>query len=476
MSKTSLAALIATALVTWSVNSHAQSSPAPSDPYPLAAAGWGPEAGSGLYYSRWVEDWASMRSEGVAPSLKALPLGKGVNLTFSTETRLRYDDGATAAGDNVQQGLLRNVLGVDLRFNPSLRLYAELGSGSSGGTGNATTANFENKQSLQQLFVEARTTVGSTLVGAMIGRQEFADGPRQLVSLSDGPNLHRTWNGTRLYLHGETLRIGAFDLRATRLGHGGFDETIAHAERLQGVNASLVVARGPDERNIYLEPFWLHSENPSLGTGLEEGADDRDTVGARFWGQRGQFRFDATLAHQSGHYAGRGIDAWGLFLVQSVGLMDSGWKPRLTAHVDAATGDRKGSGEHQGFNPLYSSSNYLGEGRFLALRNLLLVAPGVSVSPSAATNLSAEYGFARRLTSVDAAYGGGVRSYAGTSVVAGHQVGGLLRVSGSWSGDWIGNSKVTITGGYERLHAGEVLRSAQLGSAGYGYVSVTSRY
>src|SRR5690606_37944616 len=208
----------------------------------------------------------------------------------------------------------------------------------------------------------------------------------------------------------------------------------------------------------------------------EAGADDRDTFSARLWGQRGSFRCDATLAHQSGNYGGRGIDAWAVLLVQSLTLAETAWKPRLTARIDAASGDRAGDDEHQGFNQLYSSSNYLGEGRFLALRNLLLVAPGVSVSPSASTNVALEYGFARRLTSEDAAYGGGMRSYAGTREAAGHRIGGLLRVSGSWTGDWIGNNKVTLTGGYEYLDAGEVLKAAQLRSAGYGYLSMTLRY
>jgi hypothetical protein len=470
-----LGALIAAVLGPGSAVASAQVQPAPADPYPLTAAGWGPEAGNGLYYSRWVEDWTSMRAAGTAPSLKALPLGKGISLTFSTETRLRYEDAAPLQGGDIQQGLLRSVLGADLRFNSGLRLYAEIGSGDSGGTGNVTAASFDNKESLQQLFVDARTTVHATLVGAMVGRQEFADGPRQLISLSDGPNLHRTWNGMRFYLHDENCRLGAFDLRATRMGRGGFDETIDHAERLQGMTASVLLSRGAEAGNIHLDPFWFHSESAVAVPADAAGTDARDTLGARLWGQRGPLRFDVTLAHQSGRYMGRGVDAWGLFAVQSFALADSGWKPRLTAHVDVASGDHAGKGQ-QGFNQLYSSSNYLGEGRFLALRNLLLVAPGLAVAPSASTNLAVEYGLARRLTSEDAAYGGGMRSYDGTRAAAGHQIGGLLRVSGSWTGSWVGNNKVTLSSGYEYLDAGEVLRAAQFRSAGYGYVSVTLRY
>lgn len=58
------------------------------------------------------------------------------------------------------------------------------------------------------------------VAGFMAGRQEFADGPRQLISLSDGPNRWTTWTGVRLYAHGSRMRIGAFDFRATRLDRG----------------------------------------------------------------------------------------------------------------------------------------------------------------------------------------------------------------------------------------------------------------
>jgi hypothetical protein len=471
---------VAAALGLWSQTSHSQQQPEPSDPYPLVAAGWGPEAGGGLYYSRWVEDWTALRAAGTAPDLKALPLPGGITLTLSTETRIRhdaFDNGRLLPGDDYQQSLFRNMLGADLRLTSGLRVYAELGSGYVNGRSGTASANLHNKRSLQQLFAEARITAGSTMMGAMVGRQEFADGPRQLVSLGDGPNLHRTWNGMRLYLHQQRFRVGAFDLRATRLERGGFDEKVDHDQRLQGLNASFVVSRGRDERNVYLEPFWIHSESPAAdSTAAAPGTDERHTLGARIWGQYGELKFDLTVARQSGERLDRDIDAWGIFAVQSLSLGDSGWKPRLTSHVDVASGGTPASRRSGGFNPLYSSSNYLGEGRFLSLSNLLLVAPGVAVSPSPATTLSVEYGFARRLSERDAAYAGGMRAYAGTEDVQGHEIGGLTRFAGTWTGVWLDSTHVTLTAGYEYLAAGAVLDRARLASGGHAYVGATLRY
>lgn len=452
-----------------------RTAPIPADPYPFAAAGWGPEAGHGLMVSRWVEDWTGLRVTGKAPPLKAVPLGHDASLTLSTEARLRSDmfrNGQLVRGNDYDQAHFRGIVGADMRFNSHFRLYGELGTGQVVGRRDVATANFQNDASLQQLFLDVRGHLGPTLVGVIVGRQEFADGPRQLISASDGPNLHRTWNGTRFYVHGRRLRLGVFDLRVTRLGRDSFDERINHAERLQGINVSLIFSsdRGP---NLYLDPFWFHREMPTFRSGGRIGHDQRDTYGARLWGRKGALRFDWTLARQTGETLGRDIDAWGLFAVQSVALTDKGWKPRVTAHVDIATGSGAyGNGALTGFNPLYASSNYLGEGQFLSLSNLLLVAPGISASPTATTTLAIEYGFARRLRESDAAYAGGMRAYADTHDVSGHEIGGLLRVAWTWSA----TKHLTLSLNYEHMAAGDVLRRARLPSGSYGYAGATFRY
>jgi hypothetical protein len=306
----------------------------------------------------------------------------------------------------------------------------------------------------------------------MVGRQEFSDGPRQLVSLSDGPNIHRTWNGARLYVHGERSRVGAFDLRATRQRPGAFDEGINNAERLQGLNASLIVSPGAGP-NVYLEPFWIHSEKPDFRSGGRIGRDVRDTLGARLWGRYGRLRFGWTLAHQTGGFGDRDINAWGLFAVQSFELSNVGWKPRVTSHIDIASGGGAyGSGTLKGFNQLYASSNYLGEGQFLSLSNLLMIAPGISVSPTSRANFSFEYGIARRLKEDDAAYAGGMRAYAGTQNVPGHKTGGLIRIAGTYSA----SKHLTLFVNYEHLAVGGVLKRVGLPSGSYGYVGATFRY
>lgn len=448
--------------------------PAPADPYPLMAAGWGMEVGNGLMYSRWAEDWTGMRAAGRAPSLKAIPLVGEASLTLSAEGRLRYDAYENKILDpekSYKQGNFRGIVGADLRLNPNVRVYSEVGSGHVESHRSEVSANFQNKASLQQLFIDTRTQVDSKLIGAMVGRQEFTDGPKQLLSLSDGPNLHRTWNGGRFYLHDQKFRLGAFDLRATRQQREAFDEQIDYSERLQGINASFIVsAAGP---NTYFEPFWFHSVNPVFRMGGETGLDRRDTLGARIWGRLDKARFDWTVAHQTGDFMDRDIDSWALFAIHSVSLSNENWNPRVTARVDIASGGGTyGTQTIHAFNPLYVSSNYIGEGQFLSLSNLVMVTPGLAISPAPRTNISFDYGTARRLKEGDAVYAGGMRAYTGTQNISGQVIGSLFRFIASWSLD----DEHSVFFNYEYFKVGEILKQAGFPPGRYGYVGTTFRY
>jgi hypothetical protein len=286
---------------------------------------------------------------------------------------------------------------------------------------------------LQQLFVELRGKLGSTLLGGMLGRQEFSDGPRQLMSLQNGPNLRRTWNGLRLYAHDENWRVGLFHFRGTLFEQDAFDERVDEDLRLQGVNASFVLAEGQKASKLFLDPFWYHTEDPRFPVGGVRGRDVRDTFGLRLWGKRGPWGLDWTLTHQLGEFGTRDVEAWAAFAAQMLRLSSASWKPSLGLRIDAASGGGSfGSGTLRAFNPLFPSKGYIAQGNFLAASNLLMFTPSFSIHPSDALDLRLSYGFVRRLDEQDAVYSGLMRPYAGTQNVSGHEVGGLARFGARW--------------------------------------------
>lgn len=271
-------------------------------------------------------------------------------------------------------------------------------------------------------------------------------------------------------MHAEHVRAGAFYFCATKLGRAGFDEQIDCDECLRGANGSFAITRGERGSGVFLDPFWLNSEIPSVRLHGETHDDRRDTLGIRLWGRTGRLGFDWTMAHQIGHHGSREVDAWGSFSSQDWLLADSPWRPRATVHFDLASGGDE-HGVMRTFHPLYSSSSYLGEGRLLSLSNLILLAPGLSVTPTSSTRVSVEYGMAWRFDPEDSVYGFGLRAYPGSDDVAGNEIGGLLRVEARWEGP----ANLSVACGYERLFAGTVFDRAGLPDGEHAFLSVTLR-
>ncbi len=448
---------------------------APRDPYPAAAAGWGQQISRDISLIRWAEDWTARRVAGTAPALKALPIGAAVSLTMSGELRARHDayaNGRLQDGDRFRQDLLRATIGADVRLEHWLQGYAEITTGQVSGRRRESGANFQNDVAVQQLFANVRGHTGGVLLGAMLGRQEFADGPRQLLSVSDGPNLHRTWNGLRLYAHGRRVRVGAFDFRVTRPGRGAFDDAVDGGEQLRGVNASIIALRCASA-TLYVDPFWLRSDQPASRAGGLDGRDVRHTYGVRLWSRGRIMTGDWTLARQEGRHGEHAVEAWGVFAVQSLVLSRRWWQPRLDLRVDVASGGgTRGVGTRREFSPLYASTGYLNEGQFLSLANLALIAPGLTLAPASGTSVSLEYGLAWRMSSADPVRGGGMRAYSATRDVGGRRIGSLTRLSAS---RLVGDRSLLFVA-YELLGAGPIFHRAQIPSGHYAIIGTTVRY
>ena len=392
-----------------------------------------------------------------------VPEPGAVSWRTSAEARFRYElrdePGASGPAERV---LTRGVIGGELGAASGVRAYGEVASGdvSAGRTGAAP--NQRNALSLQQLWLEVPVPVATGHVTARLGRQEFDDGPRQLISVSDGPNLHRTWNGLRLAIGEPGLKLGAFAFRATQPGRHGFDERVSRTERLAGMTAAFTFPHAGGSLDV--DPFWFRTQKPGA---------TRDTLGARVSGRRGGLVFDWCAAAQSGHTADRDVDAWAIFGSQSLELSDRGWKPRAGVRLDVASGEGADRARTSGrFDPLYASSSYLGEGLFLSASNLLMVSPGVSFSPTARVKLAMDCGFVQRLDVHDSAFAGQLRAYPGTNAVDGRAIGRLLRVACQWSV----SPRMTVGFDCEHLARGEVLRRAGLGSRSYAHGSVSLRY
>jgi hypothetical protein len=462
-------------------------STAEPDPYPIVAAGWGGYSEQ-FATSRWAEDWTKRRAAGTAPPLKAMPLfGRDdINLTISSELRLRdesYDNGGLVRHNDYHNVELRAIVGANLELGDHFRVYGELGHATVWGhgdgytviyKGNTVSAGYQNDIAVQQAFGEARTMIGSNvLVGVMAGRMEFADGPKQLVSVSNGNSLHRTFNGFRTYLHTDRFRLSVFRGYVTILGTGGFDEHVNHGEELTAVNGSISLLPFSKSQSLFLDPLWFHTYNLK-DPGATSGLGHRDTYGARLWGRRGPVVFDWMAFRQTGDHLGRDVDAWGATFDTGYQLFSDGWKPRVGLRLDLASGGGSydKTGTIHAFSPVYQSSSYLGEGKLLGDSNLMLISPTLSLTPLKPVKVSMEYDLVRRMNENDAFYASGLKPYAGTQNVKGYEVGTFGRINV----DWAVTPNVGIEMEAERLQAGHVLHRAGYGSGNYLLLGLDLKY
>lgn len=431
------------------VNSTATTLPAPKATSPR----W--PAGLSLVFL-----WVAL---GGAAAAETTPAPGAFSFRTSAEARFRCEirDEPGTAGRTARL-LTRGVIGGEVGTAAGMRAYGEFVSGDVSADRSEAAPNQRNALSLQQLWLEVPVPVATAHVTARLGRQEFDDGPRQLISVSDGPNLHRTWNGLRLAIGEPGLKLGAFAFRATQPGRHGFDERVSRTERLAGMTAAFTFPHAGG--SLEVDPFWFRTQKPGA---------TRDTLGARVWGGRGDFAFDWCAAAQSGHAGDRDVGAWAIFGSQSLALGHQGWRPRAGVRIDVASGEGADRARTSGrFDPLHASSGYLGEGLFLSASNLLMISPGVSFAPTGRVKIAVDYGLAQRLDVRDAAFAGQLRAYPGTNAVGGREIGRLLRVACQWSV----SPRMTIGFDGEHLARGAVLRHAGLRSRSYAHGSVSLRY
>jgi hypothetical protein len=469
------------------ISSLVEQATAQPGPYPSVASGWGGFSDE-FATSRWAEDWTALKAEGQAPPLKAMPLfGRDdINLTLSGELRIRdemYDNGGLVRHDDYHNVELRAIVGADLHITDHFRFYGELGHATVWGHGDGYTviykgttvsAGYQNAISVQQAFGEARTMIGSDLlVGVMAGRMEFSDGPRQLVSVSNGNSLHRTFNGFRTYLQTDRFRISVFRGYVTTLNTGGFDEHVDHGEELTAVNGSISLIPYGKEQSLFLDPLWFHTYNVK-DPGAKSGLGHRDTYGTRLWGKRGALSFDWMAFRQTGDHLGRNVSAWAATLDTSVRLTTAWWRPRVGLRLDMSSGGGSyaKTGPIEAFSPVYQSSNYLGEGKLLGDSNLMLIAPTLVLTPAKPIRVTMEYDLVRRMSQDDAFYASGLKPYAGTQNVKGYEVGTYGRINVDYA--LTRNVGLELEG--ETLQAGHVLHRAGYGSGKYLLLGLDIKY
>ena len=383
---------------------------------------------------RWDEDysWLADRphtSLDLPLALKHLPLDSDGNVaaSFGGEYRIRVDsyerpDFGARDAPSFTSRQQRFLAHADLRLGPDLRAFVQLGAATEQGREPGPRPGDRSHIDLSQAFVDLGWGVAGERARLRLGRQELALG--RYVAVREVTNLRRTFDGVRL---DETVSDWSLDVvaaRATRNEPGAFDDSADRDDDLMSVIAEQVMPFDGFKGDVAV----LQHDNRAAHYGGGTGVERRCTVGARAFGNHGDWDLDAQASYQFGDYTPTGqrtlrISAWGAAFEggRTLGLA---WKPRMAIRVDVASGDSNSQDRRLGtFDLPYPNLAYLSDAGLFAPRNVHDLQPFVSISPVAGLGIVAGTQFLWRDSTADAVYSpldtpvvraGGSRRYVGT--------------------------------------------------------------
>lgn len=350
-----------------------------------------------LSSSRSEEKPHSSTEETLATSIKYLPLTSdgSVFLSLSGEVRERFEYYSEplfglrgVASDDYL--LHRLLLSADLHAGEYLRLYVQFGDFLEAGKVAGRAPTDVDEFDLQQVFVDLTfpfSTRSKLLLRA--GRQEINLGSGRLVSVRDGTNIRRSFDGARLTF---TTGAAAFDIIAARtvnLKVGAFNDDPNQHEALWGIYGALPLPALPDG-HVDLYYLGLQRDNASFQQGVAN--ERRHSFGARLWGKPGGWDYNYEALIQTGSFGNADILAWTVATDTGYTFDSLPFRPRLGLKADIASGDgNPKDGRLTTFNALFPKQPYFSEASIIAPANLIDVHPSLLLQLSEHLSMTADW-------------------------------------------------------------------------------------
>ncbi|MEM9056148.1 MAG: alginate export family protein [Pseudomonadota bacterium] len=233
-----------------------------------------------------------------------------------------------------------------------------------------------------------------------LGRQEVVLGSQRLVASRDGTNVRRNWDGVRA-----TFDVAAWHVEALALQLVDVDPTGAFNDTSDGDRVLAGVYGTADLGVSSLDLFYLYAGFDERMTIEGQANQERHSVGARAFGERGPAFWNWEAIYQFGRHGADDIRAW--TLATNTGLrFDAAWSPELMLSVNVASGDSaRDDGRLETFDALYPRGNYFSELAQLGPANFFNVNPYLTVTPSERVRLSMDLNLFWRLETADGVYG-----------------------------------------------------------------------
>lgn len=296
--------------------------------------------------------------------------------------------------------LHRAMIHADLRVGDEVRAFVQLGAFRASGREAPGPPTDRNALDFTQAFVDVSLPLGDGRATLRGGRQEVDFGSSRLISVREGPNVRRTFDGVRAFWSSGPTRVDAFYLQPVAIKPRLLDDSTVDSEALWGVYATTPVA-GALKADLYYLGTRRERAQFAIGTADER----RHSIGARLFGDSGGFDWDIEGVVQFGSFGNADIAAWTIASDIGFTFTDLPLTPRLGLKADSASGDANAADATLGtFNALYPKFPYFSEANLIAPANVIDLHPSVDLTLS--PNLSVQLGWNGlwRQTTQDAIY------------------------------------------------------------------------
>jgi Alginate export len=366
---------------------------------------------------RYPEDYSYLRdarnrSGAWWEPYKFIPLDSNAYayLTLGNETRLRYEhywNNDFGSGPKPTEGYLwfRSLPYADLHIGPNFRAFGQLITGYAARSQLTKGPVDESGVDLLQGFVDWRLPLAdSGAVTLRGGRQMMVYGSERLISARYGPNVPRSFDGGLGRWESGDWRVDAFFVRPVENNLHAFDDRTDGSQKAWSLYATRMLSDIGPASGVDL--FYIGYGNTDANFNQGEGRETRHTLGTRFFGSSGAWKWDLEGHVQFGSFASGDIRAWSVATNARYTFAELSLKPYLEMRANIISGDRNPNDGTLGtFNAMFPKGKYFGEIGLIGPANLINLHPIVGIDLGSGWSLSGAAVFYWRESLGDGVYG-----------------------------------------------------------------------
>ncbi len=360
---------------------------------------------------RYDDDFTHIRNDSLKKGfehLKKISLGKKNYISFGGELREQFqvykninfgDVPPTFKNISTNQLNHRLMLHSNIEVGNHLRFFVQINNTLRFLNDNPVVPEIdENQLSLHQAFAEVK--LKEWIFRA--GRQEMFYGNHRLITVREGPNTRKTFDGIVIKRILPNGRIDFFATSPTVSRQYVFDDE-SFKEGLIGMYGTQYFSH----RKIGLDYSVINFQSKMRNYNYQSGFENRQTYGIRLFSNYKTINFEMEGAYQSGKFNDLTIAAYNVLADLNTMVLPAK-KGIIGFAVNAASGD-KNSKDNQlnTYNLLFAKPAY-GLAIPVGSTNIISLSPYIKISPIPKLNLLAHVFFLERNSNQDGTYSPGM--------------------------------------------------------------------